>query len=296
MRFLLLLTLVYSPLSYSIEVTAVNGAKCDLSLGWMLNEKGECVETEQRCAADETKPYLVAGQCKNESEAKAFLQTVRDAIASGAVAGGVGTVVSPSSAEQSPRPAPAERRREQRRAAAQTQVASAEVQVQTPNPAPAPDPAPARIVPQAESQNPAPDRTPGQEQTDAVQAQVVASQDSQDTSESKVSAQESLEDLRSNYKPDTCKWVEDMPRKVHRAPGCSRSGVQVCVGYVVCEQAKSEAKFVRTATCRPERCGEDDVVSCVNDELYTSVKAKDEDRNYMSERFMNLLSPGASRR
>lgn len=163
--------------------------------------------------------------------------------------------------------------------------------------APASSPEAGRIA--VSPPTPAQVRTPAADSEPPEETDKVAETPAPDTeaaSESAVSAQESIEDLRSNYKSDTCKWVEDMPRKVHSAPGCGRGGVQVCVGYVVCDQNNSEAKFVRTATCRAERCGEDDVVSCVNDNLYSSVKAKDEDRNYMSERFMNLLSPGATRR
>lgn len=110
--------------------------------------------------------------------------------------------------------------------------------------------------------------------------------------------QEGMEDVFTSYNPDSCEWVDDMPRKVHHSPGCGRGGVKTCVGYVVCNQRDNQdLKFVRTATCRSERCGESDAKDCVKDKLFSSVKAQGEELNYMSNRARQLiLSPrGAAR-
>lgn len=88
-----------------------------------------------------------------------------------------------------------------------------------------------------------------------------------------------LAEGEKNYKPDTCEWVSDMPKRIAFGPGCGEGKkLKMCVGYVVCEQKEGEGKFIRMSTCSEGNCGEgkDAAVSCTKENGYGSRKPKDE--------------------
>lgn len=95
-----------------------------------------------------------------------------------------------------------------------------------------------------------------------------------------------------NYKSVTCKWVNDLPRKIVNGPGCnSRSRSRMCTGYVVCEQKEGGGKFVRMSTCRAQYCGgsDEDAVRCTKDMAYFSEKPPGETKMFVTPRVKNLL-------
>lgn len=99
------------------------------------------------------------------------------------------------------------------------------------------------------------------------------------------SSQESLADTFASYDPASCQWTADLPRKLHSAPGCTRSSTnQICVGYVVCNARTGGGKFVRTATCGADKCGSSEAVACVNDRAHYSAKPEESVGRYMSDR------------
>jgi hypothetical protein len=75
-----------------------------------------------------------------------------------------------------------------------------------------------------------------------------------------------------NYKPSTCEWVQDIPRKIIQAPGCSREGTRICTGYVVCEQKVGGGKFTRMSTCSESLCGDNSAAACTKEKGYDSWK------------------------
>ncbi len=91
-------------------------------------------------------------------------------------------------------------------------------------------------------------------------------------------------DTFASYNPATCVWAADLPRKLHTAPGCTRSTTnQICVGYVVCDDKAGTGKFVRTATCGGDKCGSSPV-ACVNDRSFYSRPPEENVGKYMSDR------------
>ncbi len=93
-----------------------------------------------------------------------------------------------------------------------------------------------------------------------------------------------------DYKPESCVWAEDMPRRLVHSPGCSRSSrSQSCVGYVICEQKSSSAKFIRMSSCRADLCGEGDAVDCTKDQSTFSTQPQDETKQFMSKRVRDLI-------
>jgi hypothetical protein len=108
--------------------------------------------------------------------------------------------------------------------------------------------------------------------------------------------EESDEKSPRNYKPETCKWVQDLPRKVVNGPGCGgKSRSRICTGYVVCEQKTGGAKFIRMSTCGADKCGgsDEDAVRCTKDMGYYSQKPASESKLFMSPKLKKILS-GAS--
>jgi hypothetical protein len=110
------------------------------------------------------------------------------------------------------------------------------------------------------------------------------------------SNQEGVADIYANYNPATCEWVADLPRRIHSLPGCG-SGPnnvrQACVGYVICDATNASiGKFVRTASCSPEHCGNSsqDAVACVRDRGYSSRNPRNATGNKaVSERLKQLI-------
>lgn len=94
-----------------------------------------------------------------------------------------------------------------------------------------------------------------------------------------------------NYKAETCKWVNDLPRKIVVGPGCGgKSKSRICTGYVVCEQKVGGGKFVRQSTCAADKCGENDAVACTRDQYYFSSKPSDEEKQFVSPKLKEILS------
>lgn len=87
----------------------------------------------------------------------------------------------------------------------------------------------------------------------------------------------------------SCKWVEDLPRKISYIPGCGSKGA--CVGYVVCDREDKKGKFVRTSTCSPNHCGSGDAhaVACTKQPGYYTKKVKDSN-DFVSERLKRIFS------
>jgi hypothetical protein len=100
-----------------------------------------------------------------------------------------------------------------------------------------------------------------------------------------------------NYKPDTCKWVTDLPRKVVNGPGCGPKGrSKMCTGYVSCEQKQGGARFIRMSTCGSDKCGstDEDAVKCTKDMAYFSMKPQGEEKLFMTPKLKKVLN-GTSR-
>lgn len=120
-----------------------------------------------------------------------------------------------------------------------------------------------------------------------------------DSGETTPEEEDSVTDEKTprNYKPETCKWVTDIPRKIVNGPGCSaKAPNRVCTGYVVCEQKQGGAKFVRMSTCRPEFCGskDEDAVKCTKDLRYFSQKPKSEDKLFVTPKLKKILDGSGS--
>jgi hypothetical protein len=116
--------------------------------------------------------------------------------------------------------------------------------------------------------------------------------------ESDVTAKIQLEDKKTleapidtrNYDPDTCEWVEDLPRRIVKGPGCNVGGATLCVGFVICKQKVGEGKFVRMSTCGSENCGTDDAKACTKQKGYGSSKPTDETKHTVSGRAKEMMS------
>jgi hypothetical protein len=96
-----------------------------------------------------------------------------------------------------------------------------------------------------------------------------------------------------NYKPETCVWSDDIPRKIVTGPDCSKAGSKICVGYVVCEQKEGQGRFVRMSTCSSSNCGELDAADCTKQGGYGSRHPKDEDKETVTNRLKDVMTtPG----
>lgn len=103
-------------------------------------------------------------------------------------------------------------------------------------------------------------------------------------------SQESLADTFASYDPATCAWTQDLPRKLHSAPGCTRSSTnKICVGYVVCNAKVGGGKFVRTATCSADNCGNSEAVACVTERSFYSQAPEENVGKYMSDRVKQVI-------
>lgn len=101
-----------------------------------------------------------------------------------------------------------------------------------------------------------------------------------------------------NYKPETCRWVNDLPRKIVNGPGCGpKNRSKICTGYVICEQKEGGAKFIRMSTCSPDKCGgsDEDAVKCTKDMGYYSMKPQGEEKLFMTPELKKVLSNGSTR-
>jgi hypothetical protein len=91
-----------------------------------------------------------------------------------------------------------------------------------------------------------------------------------------------------NIKPETCKWVSELPRRIINAPGCSASTRnRICTGFVSCVQRAGGVRLVRLSTCRAEHCGNGDenAVRCTQDMGYSSSRPQGETRDTVSPDF-----------
>jgi hypothetical protein len=86
-----------------------------------------------------------------------------------------------------------------------------------------------------------------------------------------------------NLNANSCRWSEDFPRRLVEGPGCNSKGNKICVGYVVCERARGEGKFVRMSTCSESNCGANDAVACTKQLNYKSAGPSEETRDFLSE-------------
>lgn len=95
-----------------------------------------------------------------------------------------------------------------------------------------------------------------------------------------------------NFNPDSCQWVNDLPRKVVSGPGCGKGPTRICTGYVICDQKTGGGKFIRMSTCGPEHCGGSakDAVSCTKQPTYFSRKAKNEDKEFISSKLKKVIT------
>lgn len=104
---------------------------------------------------------------------------------------------------------------------------------------------------------------------------------------------EENEDEKSprNYDPETCEWAKDLPRRVVYGPSCGKNMTRICTGHVVCNQKFGGAKFVRMSTCGPEHCGGSarDAINCTKQNGYFSRKAKDESKEFMSQKVKKVI-------
>lgn len=92
----------------------------------------------------------------------------------------------------------------------------------------------------------------------------------------------------TDYLPNTCRWVTDMPRRIVFGPGCSGKE-KLCVGYVVCDQ-KNGGKFIRMSTCGAPHCGDTHAVSCTKQANYGSSKPVDEANITVSDKLKSALT------
>ncbi len=98
-------------------------------------------------------------------------------------------------------------------------------------------------------------------------------------------------------KPETCKWVTDLPRRIINAPGCATgTRNRICTGFVSCDRSEGSGKFVRLSTCRSEFCGTSDenAVRCTQDMNFSSSRPSDETRETVSPEVGRRLSTGAT--
>ncbi len=99
-------------------------------------------------------------------------------------------------------------------------------------------------------------------------------------------------------KPETCKWVTDLPRRIINAPGCTAGARnRICTGFVSCDRSEGEGKFIRLSTCRSEFCGSGDenAVRCTQDMNFSSSRPSDETRDTVSPQLGERLSGRGSR-
>lgn len=153
------------------------------------------------------------------------------------------------------------------------------------NPAPAPETAtPAPVVAEV---NPAP-TDPDAQATDVTTDSEARAPAAGETPAPEIADQETLDDKFENFDADSCAWVEDMPRKVHEAPGCGRGRTtKLCVGYVVCNRTSGGGKFIRASTCGENNCG--DAVACTKDAHYWSSPASESDQKYIHRDIRDLI-------
>ena len=155
---------------------------------------------------------------------------------------------------------------------------------QSPNPQVVVPPQPAAPA-EATSRTPAEDQAVPTEETEQPEAPTIVDQ-------------EELDDKFDNFDANSCQWVEDMPRKIHEAPGCGRGRTtKICVGYVVCDRKNGGGKFIRSSTCSEENCS--DAKECTKDRHFWSRPAAENDQKYLHRDIRNLIegrssSPGAS--
>lgn len=99
-----------------------------------------------------------------------------------------------------------------------------------------------------------------------------------------------------NYKPDSCVWAEDLPRRIVEGPGCNKAGNRLCVGFVVCEQKVGGAKFVRMSTCSSEHCVDGGAVACTKQMGYGSRRPEDVTKATVSDPIKDILSNKSNRK
>lgn len=109
-----------------------------------------------------------------------------------------------------------------------------------------------------------------------------------------VKKDEPITEDNRNYKPDTCVWADDIPRKIVVGAGCSVEGSRICIGYVVCEQKNGGGKFTRMSTCSEGFCGDNDAVLCTKEKGFGSFKPAPEKAEFVSGKIKDLLQNSGS--
>lgn len=93
-----------------------------------------------------------------------------------------------------------------------------------------------------------------------------------------------------NY--DSCKWVEDMPRKIVKGPasgGC-KDETRVCMGYVSCDSNKAGApKVVRLSTCAVENCTKGGAGDCTKQAGFYSMRPVSEKNETLSDNVQKAI-------
>ncbi|HXH74210.1 MAG TPA: hypothetical protein VNJ08_04550 [Bacteriovoracaceae bacterium] len=88
------------------------------------------------------------------------------------------------------------------------------------------------------------------------------------------------------YDSSSCEWVEDLPRKIVKAPKSKNciDCVEICTGYVKCRPVNPDAPmFVRISTCDKSNCTKDSAKACTQQQNYYSVKPADGVEEVMTE-------------
>jgi hypothetical protein len=106
-------------------------------------------------------------------------------------------------------------------------------------------------------------------------------------------SEEVVAESTRNYKPETCVWAEDIPRKIVMGKSCSAEGSRICVGYVVCEQKVGGGKFTRMSTCSEGLCGDADAAACTREGGYGSFKPKPKNAEFVSKKIQDVLKSSA---
>ncbi len=102
-----------------------------------------------------------------------------------------------------------------------------------------------------------------------------------------------FEENTRKYEAESCEWVTDIPRRIVKGPSCGKTPMEICTGFVVCNQkAPGVGKFIRQSSCSKKYCTKDnkDAVACTKDQEYSSVKPVDEIANSVSKKVKNSIS------
>ena len=153
--------------------------------------------------------------------------------------------------------------------------------------------------PAEEEKTPAPEeKKPAEEEKTPASEEKKPAEEEKKAADEEKKIEEELEQFNDeefpkNYDPQSCEWVEDMPRKIVYGPSyCSRQAVQICTGYVVCERKQGGGKFVRMSSCSPKNCGrsKEDAIACTLEQAFYSRRPEDERNHFVSPKLKKMLT------